>query len=44
MLNDKELDAVAGGMDLKGASEAMTQRSQQYMEMDLKGLSNSLTD
>jgi len=29
-LTDKELDAVAGGMDLKGASEALTQRAQQH--------------
>jgi hypothetical protein len=29
-LTDKDLDAVAGGMDLKGASESMTQRSQIY--------------
>ena len=28
-LTDKELDAVSGGMDLKGASEALTQRAQQ---------------
>ena len=27
-LTDKELDAVSGGMDLKGASEAMNQRAQ----------------
>jgi hypothetical protein len=25
-LTDKDLDAVSGGMDLKGASEALTQR------------------
>ena len=28
-LTDKDLDAVSGGMDLKGASEALTQRTQQ---------------
>jgi hypothetical protein len=27
-LTDKDLDAVSGGMDLKGASEAMNQRAQ----------------
>ena len=42
MLNDKELNAVAGGMDLKGASEALTQRSQQCA-VDLKGASDALT-
>ena len=29
LLDDTELNAVSGGMDLKGASEAMTQRAQQ---------------
>jgi hypothetical protein len=28
-LTDKDLEAVSGGMDLKGASDAMTQRAQQ---------------
>jgi hypothetical protein len=28
-LNDAELEVVAGGMDLKGASDAMTQRAMQ---------------
>jgi hypothetical protein len=28
-LTDKDLEAVSGGMDLKGASEALTQRAQQ---------------
>jgi len=27
-LTDKDLEAVSGGMDLKGASEALTQRAQ----------------
>ena len=28
-LTDKDLEAVSGGMDLKGASEALTQRAGQ---------------
>jgi hypothetical protein len=33
-LTDKDLDAVSGGMDLKGASDAMTQRAQQSGQND----------
>jgi bacteriocin-like protein len=34
VLTDKELDAVSGGMDLKGAGEALTQRAAQNGQND----------
>jgi hypothetical protein len=43
MLTDRGLEAVSGGMDLKGASEALTQRAQQCA-VDLKGASDALTN
>ena len=39
LLDDTELNAVAGGgMDLKGASESMTQRAQQNVAEGMFGL------
>ena len=35
-LTDKDLEAASGGMDLKGASEAMTQRAQQNVNGHVK--------
>jgi hypothetical protein len=42
LLDDTELNMVTGGMDLKGASEAMTQRAQQNVAEGMFGLGGIL--